>query len=99
MNQNIAIGRSYETLAPARAAIHFTWLDAAAFIAPALMCVEVKIVGRLFGSDIFLVAILPLLLLSRWRLLTPRLPMTVLRLELLWLARQVATDVCRGTPF
>jgi len=99
MNHNVAIDRSYETFAPARDASRFTWLDAAAFIAPALMCVEVRIVGRLFGSDIVLFAILPLLLRSRWRLLTARLPTTVLRLELLWLAGQVATDVWRHTPF
>lgn len=99
MHQNIAIGPSWETFVPARAAIRFKWLDWAAFIAPALMCVEVKIVGRLFGTDILLLAILPLLLRSRWRLLTARLPMTVLRLELLWLAGQVATDLWRRTPF
>ena len=99
MDHSIAIGQSRETFVPARAAIRFGWLDAAAFISPALMCVEVKIVGRLFGTDIFLLAILPLLLRSRWRLLTARLPMTVLRLELLWLAGQVATDLWRGTPF
>jgi len=99
VDHSIAIGQSYEAFAPARDASRFSWLDAAAFLAPTLMCVEVKIVGRLFGSDIFLVAILPLLLRSRWRLLTARLPMTVLRLELLWLAGQVATDLWRGTPF
>ena len=99
MDHNIAIGQSYETFAPASDASRFTWLDAAAFMAPALMCVEVRIVGRLFGSDILLLAILPLLLRSRWRLLTARLPMTVLRLEMLWLAGQVATDLWRRTPF
>jgi len=99
MRHNIAIGWSYEAFAPARDALGFTWLDAAAFVAPTLMCVEVRIVGRLFGSDVFLLAILPLLLRSRWRLLTARLPMTVLRLELLWLAGQVATDLWRRTPF
>ena len=99
MDENIAIGPAYETFAPARDASRFTWLDAAAFVAPALMCVEVRIVGRLFGSDIFLLAILPLLLRARWRLLTARLPMTVLRLELLWLAGQVVTDLWRRTPF
>jgi len=99
VDHNIAIGRSYETFAPARDASRFTWLDAAAFVAPALMCVEVRIVGRLFGSDILLLAILPLLLRSRWRLLTARLPMTVLRLELLWLTGQVATDLWRRTPY
>jgi len=99
VDENIAIGPSYETLAPVRDVSRFTWLDAAAFVAPTLMCVEVRIVGRLFGSDVFLLAILPLLLRSRWRLLTARLPMTVLRLELLWLAGQVATDLWRRTPF
>ena len=99
VDQNIAIGRTYDTFAPARDALSFTWLDAAAFVAPTLMCVEVRIVGRLFGSDVFLLAILPLLLRSRWRLLTARLPRTVLRLELLWLAGQVATDLWRRTPF
>jgi len=99
VDHNIAIVQPYEAFAPARDASRFTWLDAAAFIAPTLMCMEVRIVGRLFGSDVFLLAILPLLLRSRWRLLTARLPMTVLRLELLWLAGQVATDLWRHTPF
>jgi len=99
VDHNVAIGRSYETFTPVRDALSLTWLDVAAFIAPALMCVEVRIVGRLFGSDIFLLAILPLLLRSRWRLLTALLPMMVLRLELLWLAGQVATDLWRRTPF
>ena len=74
-------------------------LDAVIFLTPCLLFLEIRLVGRLFFSELILLGLLPLLLLSKGRLLLSRFPMTVLCLGLIWLFGQVATDLIRNTPF
>jgi len=77
----------------------YTLLDGAALGLPVLIWVEASIIGRLFLVELALLALLPLLLRLRGRLLTARLPMTFIMLALLWLAFQVLTDIVRATAF
>ncbi|MHA1114248.1 MAG: hypothetical protein ACTSRY_07050, partial [Alphaproteobacteria bacterium] len=74
-------------------------LDALAFIIPASMFIEFHIVGRLFLSEVIMLGILPVLLLTKGRLLLGRMPLIFLGLGLAWLASQIATDLIRGTVF
>lgn len=64
-----------------------------------LAFVEVKIVGRLFLTEIVLLCMLPFLLMLRGRLLFAALPKKLLLLGVAWLLAQMLTDVIRGTPF
>lgn len=73
--------------------------DIAALLIPALIFIEVQLIGRLFLSEILLLGMLPLLLSERGQLLRERLPKTLLLLGLAWLLSQIATDVIRATPF
>jgi len=75
------------------------FLDAVAFLIPVTQFVEIKVIGRLFGPDLLLLGLLPLLLGWRGRLLRHRLPRVFIILAVLWLASQVATDLFRETPF
>lgn len=70
----------------------------AAFAIPCLMFLEVKVGGRLFGSEIALGVVLPFLLFSKGRYLQDRLLTTVIFLGLLWLGLQIFTDIFRETP-
>lgn len=69
------------------------------FLIPCLTFVEFDIVGRLFLTEIVLLAILPFLLLLRGSHIFRRLPLTFILLGLLWLMSQVVTDLIRNTPF
>lgn len=73
--------------------------NACACLIPMLMFMEVKLVGRLFLSEILLVAMLPFLLVARGRLLLAPLPRKLLLLGFVWLLSQILTDTIRETPF
>src|SRR5680860_1377498 len=75
------------------------FLDAVAFLIPVTQFVEIKVIGRLFGPDLLLLGLLPLLLGWRGRLLRHRLPRGFIILAVLWLASQVATALFREPPF
>lgn len=70
-----------------------------AFLVPAMMIIEIFIVGRLFLAEILLLAALPLLLITRGKLLYQPLPKRLIILGIAWLVAQIVTDVFRGTPF
>lgn len=74
-------------------------MDVMVFLIPATQFFELKIVGRLFLSDMFLALILPILLLDYGQRLRARLPLIFILLALLWLFGQVATDIVRATVF
>ncbi len=76
-----------------------TFLDILAFLVPTVKFFEVDLVGRLFGSDILLLVLLPFLLARRGRVLTLRLPKLALMLGFVWFFGQVLSDVIRQTPF
>lgn len=73
--------------------------NAAALIIPMLLFMEVKLVGRLFLSEILLLCMLPLLLIARGRLLFAPLPRKLFFFGLAWLWAQILTDFIRDTPF
>lgn len=75
------------------------FLDFLAFLCPALLFIEFNLIGRVRLSEILLIAILPLLLLMKGRLLFKPWPRTVLLLGFLWLVSQIITDLIRITPF
>ena len=74
-------------------------MDVMVFLIPATQFFELKIVGRLFLSDMLLALILPILLLDYGQRLRAHLPMIFISLALLWLSGQVVTDIIRGTVF
>lgn len=69
------------------------------FAISSLLFLEVTIVGRLLVIELLLLALLPMLLIFKGRLLAAPMPRTLLLLGLLWLLSQVATDLIRDTPF
>lgn len=73
--------------------------NAFACLIPMLMFIEVKLVGRLFLSEILLLCMLPFLLIARGQLLLAPLPKKLILLGLAWLLSQILTDAIRGTPF
>lgn len=72
-------------------------LDVAAFIAPLLQFVSIDLVGQLYLTDLFLTALLPILLFRYGRRLSRRLPRKAIILLILWLLAQVVTDLIRGS--
>ena len=74
-------------------------MDALVFAIPCLLSLEFTLVGRLFAAEILMLALAPILLLYRARLLAAPVPRTVLILGCMWLFSQIATDVIRGIPF
>ncbi len=73
--------------------------DVACFVIPALIAIEIKVVGRLFLSEILLLGALPLLLMDRDRRPFPRGLKILLILGLIWLWGQVLTDLYRASVF
>lgn len=74
-------------------------LDIIVFLIPTTQFFELKIVGRLFLSDMLLALILPILLLDYGQRLRARLPMIFISLALFWFFGQVATDIVLATVF
>jgi hypothetical protein len=70
-----------------------------AFGAPLMIWAEIVLVGRLFVTELILAGALPLLLLTRGRMLAAPMVRTFLILAFIWLLSQVMTDLIRGTPF
>lgn len=73
--------------------------DGVAFIVPLLQFVELPMVGRLLGSEIFLLFLFPILLAKRRHCLFAPLPRTFLFLGALWFSGQILTDLTFSTPF
>lgn len=73
--------------------------DAIILLIAILTFVEVRLIGRLFLSEIILVGVLPFLLFSKGRMIRSPLPKKLIALGLLWLFGQVITDLIRGTAF
>ena len=95
---NVLPARVPATLARAEERRAFA-LDALAFLVPCLLFLEVHVGGRLFVSELLLLAALPFLLHRRAQLRTARFPAIVVVLGLLWLWGQVVTDLVRLTPY
>lgn len=74
------------------------WMDVACFLIPSFIFVEIKLLGRLFAPELFLLLTL-LFLAQQWPRLSATLPKKLLILGGFWLLSQVVTDVIRSTPF
>lgn len=68
-------------------------------VAPVVSFIEFAAVGRLFATELILLASLPFLLLGSGRRLLEPLPRSILLLAALWLLGQIVTDLVRQTPF
>ncbi|NJO15250.1 MAG: hypothetical protein HC877_05750 [Thioploca sp.] len=75
------------------------FLDLFALLCPIFLFTEIELVGRLFLPELLLAMILPLLILTKGKLLLHPLPRTVIILGILWLGGQIITDLIRNTPF
>jgi hypothetical protein len=73
--------------------------DALVFGAPAVIAVELAIVGRLFATELILLASLPVLLRERGRMPIDRTAQIVGACGALWLGNQVVTDIVRDSVF
>ena len=65
---------------------------------PAFKFVEIETIGRLFATDIIIMAIFPLMLLSRYKRLNNRFAIIIIIMGLLWLFNQIITDLIRDIP-
>lgn len=68
-------------------------------VIPALQFMEWKIGGRLFGSDVLLLLVFPVMVFVRGSRLLNRFPATFIFLGFAWLGSQILTDVLREIPF
>lgn len=82
---------------PARG-ITFGVMGLLALLVPMLHSLEVKLVGRLFVSELVLAALLPFMVLTRGRLLLKPFPAVFIAFMMAWLFSQVVTDLYRDTP-
>jgi len=73
--------------------------DFLVFAIPALEFVQIQVVGRLFATDVLVLATLPFALLARGHRLAAPFPRKLILLGMLWLASQMITDFVRQTPF
>ena len=71
------------------------WAAWAAFLIPMFVWLEVTVIGRIFVPELLLLALLPVLLMKRGRMLAAPLPRTLLLLATLWLMAQILSDVIR----
>jgi hypothetical protein len=73
--------------------------DVLAFVVPVILFLEVEFIGRLFVSELLLLACLPVLLAVRGNALSAKFPRTLLALGGAWLLAQVASDMVNATLF
>lgn len=73
--------------------------DVMTFVAPAVIAVEFKVVGRLFLSELLILGYLPFLLLNQHRRRLTRTESAVVVFGLVWLWAQVVTDLVRVSEF
>ena len=79
--------------------IYSSLRNAIILLIPTLTFVEFSLIGRLFLSEIILLGVLPILLVSKSWMLWKPLPKKLITLGLLWLFAQIITDLIRATPF
>jgi hypothetical protein len=72
--------------------------DLFVFAVPLLQFFQVRLIGTLYGTDLLLLAALPLVLPRGLRRLQQKQVIIVLALGLLWLFAQVVTDLMRESP-
>jgi hypothetical protein len=75
-----------------------TGMDVVAFAAPALLAFELALTGRLFLTELILLASLPFLAVGRIHVRLDRATTVIVVFGLLWLWGQMVTDIARETP-
>ena len=80
------------------AAPEITLRDAFVFLVPALLAVNAHFGGRLYLSELLLLAALPFLIAEQRFSRADRWPTTIVAAGLLWFWAQVITDLYRNTP-
>ncbi len=75
------------------------FLDLAALLIPMTYVLEFNLIGRLYAIELLLLALLPVTLVLRGRLLFNKMPLTILGLGLIWFSGQIITDIIVDTPF
>lgn len=72
--------------------------DVAVVVIGLSLAVQVNVVGRLYVTELLLLALLPLVVVSRQRIQLPAAAKWLLGLTALWLLAQIVTDLYRATP-
>lgn len=92
---------SYRALGQDRRVAQFDtfFLDILIFLIPAVLFAQIDAIGRLFVSELLLLAMLPLLLLRQGQLLRIQTVQRVLAFGVVWLLGQIVTDLIKETPF
>lgn len=82
-----------------QSALRDRFIDILVISIPLMSFLEIKIVGRLFASEIILICLFPILLFNKHNVL--KAPMAKMMVLLLsgWLASQIVTDLIRHIPF
>jgi len=70
-----------------------------ALLIPALSCVQIPVIGRLYASEVILILLLPALLRQNRHPFAKAWVRKTLIMGLLWLAALVATDIVHATAF
>lgn len=92
---------SYHALSQDRRVAQFDtfFLDILIFLIPAVLFAQIDAIGRLFVSELLLLAMLPLLLLRQGQLLRIKTVQRVIAFGVVWLLGQIITDLIKDTPF
>src|SRR5438552_19079499 len=84
---------------PSRRQLEGAFADFLVFAIPAVQFMQIQVVGKLFATDVLVLAALPFVLFARRRQLAAHLPRKVIVLGVLWLVAQIITDLARQTAF
>ena len=84
---------------PARRRSALSFGDGFMFVLASTYFIRLEFVGQLLGSDLIVLAALPILLAWRGNELRSKAPRTAIALGLGWLVAQISTDLVRGSAF
>ena len=69
------------------------------FIIPLLKFLEIRLVGRLFASDVLIILLFPLVMFRNHYYFRYKWPRLIIVFGILWLVGQIASDIVRSTPY
>lgn len=80
-----------------REKIEKRFIEVLVFSIPASKFIEIETIGRLFATDIIILAIFPLILFTKHKRFKDRIVRLVIFFGVLWLCSQILTDIVRNT--
>lgn len=80
-------------------AIQTRSLEVLIFIIPLVKFFEIKMIGRLFATDVIILILFPLVIFSNYHYLKQKLPRYIIVFAFLWFFGQIVTDIVRDTPY